>query len=180
MSAWTGRATSSILLVVIGLSGVVGILAGRANAAMQPAKASWSAAETQIAGIQRSARESSDPADATGEMKSLGVQPEERQLFADALLAMARNDSLTGVRVTVIPRPDQLFVPARRVGGESIQSAGYALSVEFTGRFADARKFVNSLPPSVSIWRLDANRVDGGARYQLVLSVYERHVNSRH
>jgi len=179
MPAWTGRFASAVFLLVIGLSAIVGIRAGRASAAVQAAKASWSAAESRIATVQRAPRDSSDPPDVTGEVASLGVLPQERSLFAAALQEIAHRDSLTGIRVAVIPRPERLFVPARRVRGASIEPAAYALSVEFTGRFADARKFVNSLPPSVSISRFDATRVDRGVRYQLVLSVYERHANTR-
>ncbi len=86
--------------------------------------------------------------------------------------------ALSAVRVSVVPVPDSAVIPARLVVGSAIKPASYALAVEFVGRFADAQKFVSTLPPSVSLLSLSAFRREGGALYKLLLSVYEIDANS--
>ena len=179
-STANGRWAQGVCLLVVALSAVVGVQARRASAEVEAATMTWSAAAARIDSVQRSPS-AGDSVDvhAAGEATSLGILPGERDVLVASLRETARRYSLSAVVVSVISRPDGVFAPVRALGGEEVRPAGYAVAVEFAGRFADARQFVNSLPPSVSISRLDARRVDAGAHYQLVLSVYERHEQSR-
>jgi hypothetical protein len=162
----------------VALSLLVGLDAGRATAAAREAKSRWNSAAIQAAEAQRRGRPVSDGRLVLGgDFSTLGVAPAGKSRLIDEVGRLARSNSLTSVMVTAVSHPEGLFTPVRRLGATQIEGAPYALAVEFVGRFADARKFVNSLPPSVSLWRLDAARSEGGARYLLILSVYELNAN---
>ena len=111
-------------------------------------------------------------------MGALGVRPGDKLSLVDMMGRLAEACALSAIRVNTVPASDSAFVVSRQLSGVPIKPADYALAVEFVGSFANAQKFVSSLPPSVSLWRLTATRRTGGALYQLVLSVYELDANS--
>lgn len=179
-----GRAWPLALgLIAIAAFIVVGLAAGRASAATRAAAERWKVAAAQIADAQRrsgvaAARDSARLMAEAREANALGIAPAEKSLIVGHIERLARSGSLTSVRVVATPSPQGTVVPARSLAGQALRPASWSIAVEFVGRFADARKFVISLPPSVSISRLNAARVADGARYQIVLSVYELNASS--
>jgi hypothetical protein len=125
-----------------------------------------------------SPKESADIAAESSLVAFLGVPVTGQMRLAENVARLAESCSLAGVRVTILPARDSALARRRTLGG--IKPANYSIGVEFLGRFADAQKFVSILPPSVSLWRLTARRHEGGAEYQLVLSVYELDADSSH
>ena len=111
-------------------------------------------------------------------MGALGVPAAEKLNLVDMLGRLAEACSLRSVRVNSVAPSDSTYVPDRKVGGRRINPADYALAVEFAGGFADAQKFVSSLPPSVSLSRMSATRREGSTQYQLILSVYQLEASS--
>lgn len=176
---WLGIA---VALIIIGLSAWTGMSARSTAARIAASRSSWEAAGAQLATVQQnfkvpSATEASALLAEASRMSALGVPFDDRLTLVDMLGHLAEALSLSAVRVNLVPVPDSVVIPARQVLGSSVRPASYAIAVEFVGRFADAHKFVSSLPPSVSLSRLNAVRRDGGALYKLILSVYEIDAN---
>lgn len=169
-------------LVIIGASAWTGMRARATAADLAAKRGGWETLASQLATVQQqfkvpSTTESSVLIAEANRMSALGVPADEKLNLVDMLGHLAEAFSLSSVRVTVISRSDSAVVPARQVVGSAIKPASYAIAVEFVGRFADAQKFVSSLPPSVSLSRFNAARRDSGALYHLILSVYEIDAN---
>jgi hypothetical protein len=188
ISRWTKANPNQLLgivvaLLVIGLSAWIGRKARATASSLTARRAAWETTATQLSTVQQKFRAPTSTESAVliaeaNRMSALGVPAEEKLNLVDMLGHLAEAFSLSSVRVTVVARPDSAVVPDRQIAGSSIQPAPYSIAVEFVGRFADAQKFVSSLPPSVSLSRLAATRRDGGALYQLILSVYEIDANT--
>ncbi len=173
----------AVALLVIGLSAWTGLRARSTTAHLAASRAAWETTEAQLATVRQQFRvpstaESSALVAEANRMSALGVPSDERLALVDMLGHLAEALSLSGVRVNLVQLPDSVVIPARHIVGGSVRPATYAIAVEFVGRFADAQKFVSSLPPSVSLARLVASRRDKGASYKLILSVYEIDANS--
>ena len=184
---WLRTNENQVLAVVVatlimGGSGWVGLKARSASADLAGRRRVWESTASQLATVQQQFRlptgtESSALLAEASRMSALGVPAEERLNLVDMLGHLAEALSLSSVRVRSVAPSDSAVIPSREVVGSTIRPASYAIAVEFVGRFADAQKFVSSLPPSVSVSRLSAARRDGGATYQLILSVYEIDAN---
>jgi hypothetical protein len=171
-----------VALLVIGLAGWTGLKARATGARLAASRGGWETTGAQLATVQQqfrvpSATEASALVAEASRMSALGVPFDDRLSLVDMLGHLAEALSLSAVRVNLVPVPDSAVIPSRQVVGSSVRPASYAIAVEFVGRFADAQKFVSSLPPSVSLSRLNAARRDGGALYKLILSVYEIDAN---
>jgi hypothetical protein len=171
-----------VMTLVIGLSGWMGLRARGTMRELSASRRTWEATAAQLSTVQQQFRrpttsESSALMAEANRMSALGITSDEKLGLVDLLGRLAEAMSLSSVRVNVVPVADSAVIPARQVVGSSIKPASYALAVEFVGRFADAQKFVSSLPPSVSISSLTAIRREGAARYSLILSVYEIDAN---
>jgi hypothetical protein len=172
-----------VALLVVGLSGWIGTRARATAKSLGMTRQAWESTAAQLATVQQqfrlpTSRESAELVAEANRMSALGVPAEEKLGLVDMLGHLAEALALSAVRVSVVSVPDSAVIPARQVVGSAIKPASYAIAVEFVGRFADAQKFVSSLPPSVSLSRFSASRRDGGALYRLVLSVYEIDANS--
>ena len=172
-----------VAILIIGLSARVGLKARETAAQLSSRKSSWSNTASQLATVQQqfkvpSTTESAALIAESGQMGALGVPAAEKLNLVDMIGRLAEACSLGSVRVNTASRADSVFVPQRKLAGSQIKPADYALAVEFVGSFADAQKFVSSLPPSVSLLRMTATRQEGGTRYLLILSVYELDANS--
>ena len=175
--------TLGVLLLVFGLSAGTGLRARTTATNLAMNRRSWESTAAQLSTVQQQFRlptsnESSALIAEAGRMSALGVSAQDKLGLINMLGHLAEAMSLSSVRVSTVPVPDSAVIPARLVVGSSIKPASYAIAVEFVGRFADAQKFVSSLPPAVSLLHLSASRRDGGAQYKLVLSVYEIDANS--
>ena len=169
---------AGVAAVVIAASGWVGLKARAANAELSAKRAAWETAAGQLATVQQQFRvptstESASLVAEASRMGALGVPKDDKLGLVDLIGRLAEACNLGSVRVSSIASPDSMHVPERQVAGTTVRTADYALAVEFVGSFANAQKFVSSLPPSVSVSRLGASRRSGGTQYQLVLSVYE-------
>ena len=172
-----------VAAIVLVASLIVGILARRATAELAQKRGGWEEASNQIATVQQqfrvpTATESAALIAESGRMGALGVPEAEKVNLLDSIGRLAEACSLTQVRVRAASPPDSIFVAARAIGTQTINPAGYAVIVEFSGGFAGLVQFVSNLPPSVSITRLGAARHGSATMYQLVLSVYELNVNT--
>ena len=172
-----------VALLVVGLSGWVGMRARSAARQLSAKRSVWDATASQLATVQQQFRAPTSTESAallaeSSRMGALGVRPGDKLDLVDMMGRLAEACSLASIRVNSVPASDSAFVASRQLGGVDIKPADYALAVEFVGSFANAQKFVSSLPPSVSLSRLTASRRPGGALYQLVLSVYELDANS--
>ena len=192
MTQWARSNPNQLLAIgvaalVVGLSGWTGLRARSVARELSTKRAAWEATASQLATVQQqfrapTSKESAALLAESSRMGALGVRPGDKLELVDMMGRLAEACSLTSVRVNSVPASDSAFVVSRQLAGIPIKPAEYALAVEFVGSFADAQKFVSSLPPSVSLWRLTASRRAAGgsegALYQLVLSVYELDANT--
>jgi hypothetical protein len=167
-----------VSLVVIGASVFVGAKARSAGQALEQKRASWEQAANQLATVQQQFRAPTGTESAAliaegSRLGSLGVQPDDRLSLLDAVGRLAETAGLTEVQVNTKATTDSLYAADRSVPGSTVRKADYALTVDCGGGFAAAVQFVNTLPPSVSVSRFYAARTPSGARYRILLSVYE-------
>jgi hypothetical protein len=187
MARWARTNPNQILAIgvaalVVGLSAWVGLKARAANASLASKRAAWESTANQLATVQQQFRvptttESAALIAESSRMGALGVPAGEKLNLIDMVGRLAEACGLSSVRVNSAVPGDSAFVADREVAGTAIKPATYALAVEFAGSFANAQKFVRSLPPSVALSRLTATRRESGALYHLVLSVYELDAN---
>jgi hypothetical protein len=174
-----------VAVLIIALAVKVGLKARGVASTFSSRKAAWNLTASRLATVQQqfvvpTSTESSALIAESSQMGALGVPVSEKLNLVDMVGRLAEACSLRLVRVNSMPASDSTYVPERKVGGSRITPADYAVSVEFVGGFADAQKFVSSLPPSVSLSRMTATRREGGngTQYQLILSVYQLDANS--
>ena len=190
LSAWMRSNPNRLLgigvaVLIMALATKVGLKARGVARDLSSRKAAWNLTASRLATVQQqfvvpTTTESSALIAESSQMGALGVPPAEKLTIVDMVGRLAEACALRAVRVNSVARSDSAFVPDRKVGTSRINPAGYALAVEFVGGFADAQKFVSSLPPSVSLSRMAATRREGGTQYQLILSVYQLDANSGH
>ena len=164
--------------LIIGLSIWTGIRSRVVAGDVALSRRSWDRLASQVAMIQQQFRmpnsiESAALAREVNRVGALGVPPGDQVNLVEMIGTLAETSALESVRVSAVARSDSAYVAEREIGGAQVKPATYALAVEFVGSFANAQKFVSSLPPSVSLSRLKAARREGGTQYHLVLSVYE-------
>jgi hypothetical protein len=107
-------------------------------------------------------------------VRSMGVPPGSRMQVAQLVGRQADEAGLSGVKLSFIAPPDSSLVPPRgQVGAIPITVAKYVVSVDFTGSFGAALKFVSHLPPSLTMTRFGVVTAAKGEAYHVVLSVYE-------
>ena len=172
-----------VAVLIMSVSAKVGLKARSVARELSARRATWNVTASRLATVQQqfvvpTTTESSALIAESSQMGALGVPAGEKLGLVDMVGRLAEACSLGSVRVNSMAVSDSAYVPERQVAGSRIKPADYALAVEFVGRFADAQKFVSSLPPSVSLSRLSAARHEGGTQYQLILSVYELDANS--
>lgn len=190
LSAWMRSNPNRLLgigvaVLIMALATKVGLKARGVARDLSSRKAAWNLTASRLATVQQqfvvpTTTESSALIAESSQMGALGVPPAEKLTIVDMVGRLAEACALRSVRVNSVARSDSAFVPDRKVGTSRINPAEYALAVEFVGGFADAQKFVSSLPPSVSLSRMAATRREGGTQYQLILSVYQLDANSGH
>jgi hypothetical protein len=191
LSAWARSSPNRLLalgvaVLIMALATKVGLKARGVAREMAARKAAWNLTASRLATVQQqfvvpTTTESSALIAESSQMGALGVPTDEKLTIVDMVGRLAEACALRSVRVSSVARSDSAFVPDRKVGASRINPADYALAVEFVGGFADAQKFVSSLPPSVSLSRMAATRHEGGGtQYQLILSVYQLDANSGH
>jgi hypothetical protein len=168
----------AVAVLIAGLSVWIGIRSKAVERDLASKRSAWEATANQLATVQQqfrvpSATESAALIAESSRMGALAVPAEEKLNLVDMIGRLAEACALTSVRVNAVAASDSAVVPERQVAGAQIKPAEYAVAVEFAGSFANAKKFVSSLPPSVLLSRLTAVRRDGGVLYQLILSVYE-------
>jgi hypothetical protein len=111
---------------------------------------------------------------ASPEELALGISHGHRLSLAQLITASAEGFHLRDIRVRFSPPDSAIAAKARLAAdGSPVPLAGYTLSVEFSGGFADALTFVNSLPATVVLERFRVLRSAGGSHVSLVLAVYE-------
>ena len=172
----------AVSVVVVGLSAWVGLKARSAAVALAAKRASWEQTSNQLATVRQQFRvptstEAAKLVAESSQMGALGVSESDRLALVESVGRLAEACALTGVRVNILAAPDSAYVAERSIAGQVIQPARYALAVEFGGSFANAVKFVSSLPLSVSVARMSASQRSGVRTYLLILSVYELDAN---
>jgi hypothetical protein len=172
----------ALATLVIGASAWVGIKARGVSSQLADKRLGWEQSANQLATVRQQFRAPTSTESAaliaeSSQMGSLGVAPADKISLVDMVGRLAEACALTGVRVNSVAPSDSAFIPERDISGTRIAPADYALVVEFAGSFANAQKFVSSLPPSVSLYRLSAGRREVGASYRLILSVYQLDAN---
>ena len=190
VSAWVRSNPNQLLAIgvaalILGAAGKVGFKARMVARDLSARQATWNMTAGRLATVQQqfvvpTTTESSALIAESSQMGALGVPTGEKLNLVDMVGRLAEACSLRSVRVNSVAASDSAFVPERKVGENRINPADYALAVEFVGGFADAQKFVSSLPPSVSLSRMSAKRREGGTQYQVILSVYQLDANSGH
>jgi hypothetical protein len=183
LSRWVKASPNQVLAIAVGilvlaLAGWTGVRARTVAKALTARRVAWEGTASQLATVRQQFRvptstESAALVAESSRMGTLGVPRGDKLTLIDWVGRLAEACALAGVRVSSVARSDSAWVGPREVAGAVITPAGYALSVEFAGSFANAQKFVSSLPPSVSLSRLTAARRNGATVYQLILSVYE-------
>jgi hypothetical protein len=172
-----------LALLVIALAGWTGFRARKAAVAVSAKRVAWESTVNQLAMVRQQFKaptttEAAALIEESSRMGVLAVPAEERLNLVDMVGRLAEACALGSVRVVSVPANDSLFKAERHLSGAEVKPAQYSVAVEFTGSFANAQKFVISLPPSVSLARMVAARRAGGTWYKLVLSVYELDANS--
>jgi hypothetical protein len=165
-------------ILVIGLAIFVGGKARAAERDLQQKRSGWEQAANQLATVQQQFRaptgtESSALLAEGSRLGTLGVQPDDKLGLIDAVGHLAESAGLTDVQVNTKASTDSVYASDRSIPGSSVRKADYALTVDCDGGFAAAVQFVSTLPPSVSVSRFYAARAAPGARYRIILSVYE-------
>jgi hypothetical protein len=170
--------TVAVSVLVIGLSGWIGLKARAAGDSLAKSRRAWEDVANQLATVRQQFRvptssESAAIISESSRMGALGIPNAEKLNVLDAVGRLAEACALGDVRVSAIAVSDSSYAADRQVAGINIKHADYAVAVEFAGSFANAVKFVSSLPPSVSLARMSAAKRNGASQYYLVLSVYE-------
>lgn len=168
----------AVAVVVIGVAGWVGTQARAASASLATKRAAWEQTANQLATVRQQFRVPSSTESAaliveSSRMGALGVPASEKLTLVESIGRLAEACALRQVRANAVAKWDSAYVVERQMGATSLQPADYAVAVEFAGGFADALKFVNSLPLSVSLSRMTAGRRGEATVYQLILSVYQ-------
>jgi hypothetical protein len=165
-------------VIVAAASGWVGFQARKTSMALETKREALQRATEQVASVQRQLRpptptETAELVAEASRIGALGVADADRLVLVDSIGRLAEASGLARVRVLSRARNDSLYLRPRAVVSQTLAPAGYELNVEFAGGFAEVVKFVNSLPPSVSVSRFSAARRGGQTGYQMILSVYQ-------
>jgi hypothetical protein len=102
----------------------------------------------------------------------LGLPAGNRLAVIDSVTRIAESRGLRDVRVR-FAAPDSTFIPSRGEGPGGAVSAGYTVTVNGGGSYADVLGMIGALPAFVSVIRADIATDLRGVRYHLVLAVYE-------
>lgn len=169
-------------VIVVSASGWVGLQARQASKDLAARRDALQTANEKVASVQRQLRPPTPTETAallaeSGRLRALGVADADRLVLVDSIGQLAEASGLRQVRVLSRARNDSLYLRPRRVASQTLDPAGYALDLEFTGGFAEVVKFVNSLPPSVSVSRFIAARRGNQTAYHVILSVYQLNAN---
>jgi len=103
---------------------------------------------------------------------ALGVAPENRVGLTESVARIAEQSGLVHSRVSFgvsdsLPNADRGAVAGRVAAGN------YTIAIDADGGFAELLTFVNALPVAVSVTRLTGWRDTTGARFHVILAVYE-------
>jgi hypothetical protein len=171
---------ATLAVVVLASSAWVGVQSAVARKQLAGAIASWQNASNQLATVRQqfrlpSSTESADLLREASGLGALGVPTTERVSLIELVSRLAEGSQLQDVRVAFRPpvAADSGFVPSLAVGSVTVEQAGYAISLDFTGSFSGLMQFVSILPPSLSISRMGAARQGDRGTYHVLLAVYE-------
>lgn len=170
-----------LLAVVTLMSSVwIGMQSRKARQQLETTLTSWKQASQQLATVRQQFRLPSSTESAailreSAALGSLGVPAGERVSLIELVSRLAEASDLRDLRVAFQPPvpADSGFLAPRSIGTKSIDQAGYAISLDFTGSFSGLMQFVSSLPPSLSVSRLGAARQGDHGTYHVLLAVYE-------
>lgn len=166
-------------LAVVGLV-VFTTLGLRARKQSEPLRAELATLETARTEVStfRSAFKSSSPEQDLriahlSDSVSVAVPREQRVALARQIAAEADAVGLSDVRVR-FATPDSAAAPTRPdLVRSPVATADYAIAVECYGGFASVLSLVNRLPVSVAVQRIVGTDVNGRARFQIALAVFE-------
>lgn len=172
------RIAAGCCVLIVALSAMVGARAGEASRQLAEKRSAWIAAEGQVVALQKkfqapSTAESKLLVAEAASLSNIAASPDDELRLVDSLSRLARGAGVGALQIDVVAASPSPAVPVGDFGGIRLRRARYDLAVNFAGGFAEAGKFVNSLPPSVRVSRLEAVRQRDGARYHLILSVFE-------
>jgi hypothetical protein len=104
---------------------------------------------------------------------SIAVVRDQRVGLAQRIAAEADAVGLSDVRVR-FAAPDSAAAPVRPdLVRNPVSVADYSIAVECYGSFATVLSLVNRLPASVALQRVVGTNINGRARFQIVLAVFE-------
>jgi hypothetical protein len=171
-----------IVALGIAAAGVwIGIEATKKTNDLKPVVATFSDAAARIASwnsfVPPSTEERAVWAILDSASETLGIQPSERMLLQQRIYELGDEVGLTDVQVVVAKADSASTVfPPRRdpMAAGTVEIAPYTMEVTFGGRFADAVRFVTTLPDAVFPGRVSVfqDAVTGASRYRVSLTVY--------
>ena len=172
------RIAAGCCLLIVALSAMIGVRAGEVSTQLEERRSAWLATEAQIAALKKSFQapttaESKLLVAEAASLSSIAASRDDELRLVDSLSRLARGVGLGALQIDVVAASADSAAPVPDIEGIRLRRARYDLAVDFAGGFAEAGKFVNSLPPSVRVSRLKAVRQRDGARYHLILSVFE-------
>lgn len=165
----------SLAVAVVAL--VLGTAAHRRSAPARSEASALESAERLVEQFRSSFRQAS-PAEQAGwqhglDSLGIGMAGGTKLQLAQSIAHGAEAAGLRSIEVR-FGTADSAFVPPRG-GGDfvAVAPANYTVVISGVGGFANVVTFVNSLPPAVSVIRLDAARDKAVTRYRISLAVYE-------
>lgn len=103
---------------------------------------------------------------------ALGIAPENRVGLTESVARIAEQSGLVHSRVSLGPS-DSLPSADRGPVAARVAAGNYTIAIDANGGFAELLTFVNALPVAVSVTRLTGWRDTTGARFHVILAVYE-------
>jgi hypothetical protein len=172
----------TVSVIVAGASAWVGLGARSATAALATKRIALQRATDQVSSLRQQLRTPTPKETAAliaeaSRLRALGVADSDRQDLVDAVGQLAESSGLGHIKVYAKVRNDSLYLRPRTIVSQTLPPASYELELEFAGGFAEVIRFVNSLPPSVSVSRFSASRRGGLTDYSMILSVYQLNVS---
>jgi hypothetical protein len=165
----------SLLALVVFVT--IGLRARKQGEPLRAEQTRLQAASTEIAGFRTAFKSASPEQDLRitqlADSLSVAVPREQRVALAQQIAAEADNAGLSDVRVRFATadsaaapeRPDLVRAP--------VGVADYSIAVECYGGFSSVLSLINRLPASVAVQRIVGTDVNGRARFQIALAVFE-------
>jgi hypothetical protein len=170
-----------VAFAIAGAGVWLGIKATNRRLELEPTVSRFSDAAARISSWNQFVPASKEERDVWATLDSasetLGIRPAERMQLQHRILELGDDAGLTDLRVTVtnVDTGSTVVSPRRKpMASGTPEIALYTIEVSFTGRFADAVRFVTTLPDAVFPGRVSVfqDATTGASRYRVSLTVY--------